>query len=142
MLKIKKMVQQVRNNPLHLILGLDLTVTGLMLLTHQRYFILATQLGNAAEKSKTTPQFGIVGIAIGIGLIGWSVGFLETTRANQVLLALSAAYLTWLGFNELMHAIFAPLSTPRMIMSGFQDLIMVLLSLYLAKTGPSNRDNE
>ena len=141
MLKIKKMVQQVRNNPLHLILGLDLTVTGLMLLTHQRYFFWPPKW-ETLLKIENNSAVGIVGIAIGIGLIGWSVGFLETTRANQVLLALSAAYLTWLGFNELMHAIFAPLSTPRMIMSGFQDLIMVLLSLYLAKTGPSNRDNE
>ena len=141
MLKIKKMVQQVRNNPLHLILGLDLTVTGLMLLTHQRYFFWPPNW-ETLLKIENNSAVGIVGIEIGIGLIGWSVGFLETTRANQVLLALSAAYLTWLGFNELIHAIFAPLSTPRMIMSGFQDLIMVLLSLYLAKTGPSNRDNE
>ena len=141
MLKIKKMVQQIRNNPLHLILGLDLTVTGLMLLTHQRYFFWPPYW-ETLLKIENNSAVGIVGIAIGIGLIGWSVGFLENTRANQVLLALSAAYLTWLGFNELMHAIFAPLSTPRMIISGFQDLIMVLLSLYLAKTGPSNRDNE
>lgn len=141
MARLKKAVTNLLSSPLHAIVGLDLLATGLMLLAHQRYFFWPPNW-ETLLKIENNSAVGIVGIAIGIGLIGWSVGFLETTRANQVLLALSAAYLTWLGFNELMHAIFAPLSTPRMIMSGFQDLIMVLLSLYLAKTGPSNRDNE
>nr|DAL95038.1 MAG TPA: hypothetical protein [Caudoviricetes sp.] len=141
MARLKKAVTNLLSSPLHAIVGLDLLATGLMLLTHQRYFFWPPNW-ETLLKIENNSAVGIVGIAIGIGLIGWSVGFLENTRANQVLLALSAAYLTWLGFNELMHAIFAPLSTPRMIMSGFQDLIMVLLSLYLAKTGPSNRDNE
>lgn len=137
--KMMKIVRQLKTNPLHLILGLDLIVTGIMLLTHHRYFFWPPNW-QTLLKIENNSIVGLVGIAIGIGLISWGVGFSKRIRANQFLLALSAAYLTWLGFTELMHAVFAPFSTPRMLTAGFQDLIMVLLSLYLAKIGPSNRD--
>lgn len=138
-MKVRSLIQRVIKGPLHQILGLDLIVTGLMLLTHHRYFFWPPNW-QTLLKIENNSIVGLVGIAIGIGLICWGAGLLETTRANQVLLALSAAYLTWLGCIELMHAVFAPLSNPRMFTAGFQYLIMVLLSLYLAKIGPSNRD--
>lgn len=139
MTKPKKAVANLLNNPLHAIVGLDLIVTGLMLLTHHRYFFWPPNWQTLLNIENNS-IVGLVGITIGIGLICWGIGFLKRIRANQFLLALSAAYLTWLGFTELMHALFAPLSTPRMLTAGSQDLIMVLLSLYLAKIGPSNRD--
>ena len=139
MQRAMKIIRQLKNNPLHLILGIDLIITGVMLLTHHSYFFWPPNWRTLLQIENNS-VVGLVGIAIGIGLIYWGVGLPENTRVNQFLLALSAAYLTWLGFTELMHAVFAPLSTPRMLTSGFQDLIMVLLSLYLAKIGPSNRD--
>ena len=139
MQKIMRIVKQLKNNPLHLFLGLDLVVAGLMLLTHHQYFFWPPNW-QVLLNIENNSVVGFVGIVIGIGLICWDAGLTGAARANQIFLALSAAYLTWLGCTELMHAIFAPLSTPRMLTAGFQDLIMVLLSLYLAKTGPSNRD--
>lgn len=137
--KLKKLIQRVSKDPLHLILGLDLVVTGLMLLTHRQYFFWPPNW-QALLNIENNYIIGIVGISTGIGLICWGIG--ESARVNRILLALSAAYLTWLGLTELMHAVFAPFNTPRMYIAGFQDLIMVLLSLYLAKIGPSNRDNK
>lgn len=139
MQKMMRIVQQLKTNPLHLILGIDLIVTGIMLLTHHSYFFWPPNWRTLLQIENNS-IVGLVGIAIGIGLISWGVGLSENNRVNQFLLALSASYLTWLGFTELMHAIFSPLGTPRMLTAGFQDLIMVLLSLYLAKTGPSNRN--
>ena len=137
MQKMMRIVQHLKNNPLHQILGLDLVVTGLMLLTHRQYFFWPPNW-QALLNIENNYIVGIVGISTGIGLICW--GASKSARVNRILLALSAAYLTWLGLTELMHAVFAPFNTPRMYIAGSQDLIMVLLSLYLAKIGPSNRD--
>lgn len=139
MQKMMKIVQQLKNNPLHLILGLDLIATGFMLLTHHQYFFWPPNW-QALLNIENNSIVGFVGIMTGIGLICWGAGLIEANRANQVLLALTAAYLTWMGCTELMHAAFAPLNTPRMYTSGFQDLTMVLLSLYLAKIGPHNKE--
>ena len=105
-----------RRHPLHVIVGLDLVVTGLILLTHRHYFfwppwpswVMAAENGIA---------IGLMGVVVGLGMIYWTVSSNKSIKLNQILIPTASAYFTLLAATEILHGLFAPLGTPHMYTS-------------------------
>ncbi len=128
-----------RKHPLHVIVGLDLIVTGLILLTHRHYFfwppqpaIITAVLNDAAV--------GLVGIATGIGMIAWAFSKTRSVKVDHWLITIATGYYTILCMTELAHALFAPEGEPHMITSGLSELVMTLVTLYMASLSSSKEE--
>lgn len=128
-----------RKHPLHLIIGLDLIVTGLILLTHRHYFfwppqppIITAVLNDAIV--------GIVGMASGIGMITWACSKVKSVKADHWLITIATGYYTILSMTELAHALFAPAGEPHMITSGISELVLALVTLYMASLSDSKEE--
>lgn len=128
-----------RRHPLHLIVGLDLIVTGLILLTHRHYFfwppqppIITAVLNDAIV--------GIVGMATGIGMITWACSKVKSVKADHWLITIATGYYTILSMTELAHALFAPAGEPHMITSGISELVLALVTLYMASLSDSKEE--
>lgn len=125
-----------RRHPLHLIVGLDLIVTGLILLTHRHYFfwppqpVIITAVLNDAI-------VGIVGMATGIGMIAWASSKVKSVKANRWLITIATGYYMLLSMTEFAHALFATQGEPHMFVSSIGELAMALVTLYMAKQSPS-----
>lgn len=130
-----------RRHPLHVIVGLDLIVTGLILLTHRHYFfwppqpvIITVVLNDAIV--------GIVGMATGIGMITWACSKTKSVKANHWLITTATGYYMLLSMTEFAHAIFARAGEPHMFVSGIGELAMALVTLYMAKQSPSGEEGD
>lgn len=128
-----------RRHPLHLIVGLDLIVTGLILLTHRHYFfwppqpaIITAVLNDAVV--------GLVGMVTGIGMIAWACAKTKSVKADHWLIAIATGYYTILSMTELAHALFAPAGEPHMITSGISELVLALVTLYMASLSSSKEE--
>ena len=128
-----------RKHPLHIIVGLDLIVTGLILLAHRHYFfwppqpaIITAVLNDAAV--------GLVGMATGIGMIAWAFSKARSVKVDHWLITIATGYYTILCMTELAHALFAPAGEPHMITSGLSELVMALVTLYMASLSSSKEE--
>ena len=139
MARLKKAVANLLNSPLHAIVGLDLLATGLILLTHRGYFfwppwpLWITTIENNF-------MVGLIGIVTGLGMIYWAISPKKSISLNRKLIPTASAYFTLLAVTEIMHGFFAPLGTPHMYTSGLSELIMVLITLYMARNSPTRYD--
>ena len=139
MARLKKAVANLQNSPLHAIVGLDLLATGLILLMHHKYFFwppwpawITTVENNVVV--------GLIGIVTGFGMIYWAVSSNKSIKLNQILIPTATAYFTLLAVTEFLHGFFAPLGTPHMYTSALSELIMTVITLYMAKTSPTRYD--
>lgn len=139
MQKMAKAVQQLKNNPLHAIVGLDLLATGMILLTNRRYFFWPPWPAWVTTVENDI-LIGLVGIVTGFGMIYWAISPQKSISLNRKLIPTASAYFTLLAATELLHGVFAPLGTPHMYTSGLSELIMTLITLYMARNSPTRYD--
>ncbi|WP_396583381.1 hypothetical protein [Lactobacillus delbrueckii] len=140
MTKAKKVVANLLKNSLHTIVGIDLLATGMILLTNRRYFFWPPWPAWAIE-AENDIAVGLIGVVIGLGMIYWAVSAKKSINLNRKLISTASAYYTLLAATEILHGIFAQLRTPHMYTSGLSELIMVLITLYMAKNSPTNHDD-
>lgn len=138
MARLKKAAANLLTSPLHAIVGLDLMATGLILITHHHYFFWPPWPAwiTAFENDSIV---GFVGLCTGTGMIWWSMVADKSIRANHLLIPMASAYYALLSMTELMHGLFAPAGTPHMYISGLSELVMMLITLYMAKASPTRR---
>lgn len=130
-----------RRHPLHLIVGLDLIVTGLVLITNNRYFFwpphpkIITDILN-------DDIVGAIGTLTGIGLIWWAYSKVKSVKVDHWLITIATGYYTILSMTEFGHAFFAQAGEPHMFTSGIGELVLVLVTLYMAKQSPSGEEGD
>lgn len=135
-MKMKKAVASLLSSPLHAIVGLDLLVTGLILLTNRNYFfwppwpVWITTVENNV-------MVGLIGVVTGLATIYWAISPKKSISLNRKLIPTASAYFTLLAATEIMHGLFAPLGTPHMYTSGLSELIMTLITLHVARNSPT-----
>ena len=139
MSRLKKAVANLLSSPLHAIVGLDLLTTGLILLTNRRYFFWPPWPAwiTAVENNMVV---GLIGVVAGLGMIYWATSSKKSISLNRKLIPTASAYFTLLAATELLHGFFAPLGTPHMYTSGLSELIMALITLYMARNSPTRYD--
>lgn len=137
--KPKKAVASLLSSPLHAIVGLDLLVTGLILLTHRRYFFWPPWPAWVME-AENGIAVGLIGVVVGLGMIYWAISTEKSISLNQMLIPTASAYFTLLAVTEFLHGFFAPLGTPHMYTSALSELVMTLITLYMAKASPTRHD--
>ena len=139
MARLKKAVASLLSSPLHAIVGLDLLTTGLILLTNRRYFFWPPWPAwiTAVENNMVV---GLIGVVAGLGMIYWATSSIKSISLNRKLIPTASAYFTLLAATELLHGFFAPLGTPHMYTSGLSELIMALITLYMARNSPTRYD--
>lgn len=86
MTKMKKTLADLLTDPLHVIIGFDLVVTGLILLTHRHYFFWPPwpEWITVLENDSIV---GFIGLCTGAGMIWWSVAKDKSIRANRLLIS-------------------------------------------------------
>lgn len=137
--KPKKAVANLLTDPLRAIVGLDLVVTGLILLTHHHYFFWPP-VPEWITSVENNIVVGLIGVVTGLGMIYWAVSPQNSISLNRKLIPTASAYFTLLAVTEFLHGFFAPLGTPHMYTSALSELIMTLITLYMAKTSPTRYD--
>lgn len=128
-------------HPLHLIVGLDLIVTGLILLTHHHYFFWPPQPPIITAVLNGT-LVGLVGMATGISMIAWACSKVKSAKVDHWLIAIATGYYTALSMTEFAHAFFAPAGEPHMITSGIGELVLALVTLYMASLSNSKEEDD
>ena len=136
MARLKKAVANLLSSQLHAIVGLDLLVTGLILLSHRRYFFWPPWPAWVIE-AENGVAVSLIGVVAGLGMFYWAVSTEKSIKLNQVLIPTASAYFTFLAVTEFLHGFFAPLGTPHMYTGALSELIMTLITLYMAKTSPT-----
>ena len=136
-------MKQVKlRDPLHMIVGFDLIVTGLILLFHRTYFFwppFPHWIANLENDSIV----GFVGVMTGLGMI-WYACQTQTDksiRLNRICLATASAYFTFLCMTELMHGLLAPQGEPHMLTTAAGELSLLLVTLHMAKASPTRRSS-
>ncbi len=140
MAKLKKAAANLLSNQLHAIVGFDLMATGLILLANRHYFFWPPwpEWITAFENDSIV---GFIGLCTGVGMIWWSMAEDKSIRANRLLIPTASAYYALLSMTELIHGLFAPAGTPHMYISGLSELVMMLITLYMAKASPTRRSS-
>lgn len=124
-----------------MIVGLDLIVTGLILISNDRYFFwpphpeIITDILN-------DDMVGAIGALTGIGLIWWAYSKVKSVKADHWLITTATGYYMLLSMTEFAHAIFARAGEPHMFVSGIGELAMALITLYMAKQSPSGEEGD
>lgn len=138
---LKKLINSAKQNILHVIIGADLAVIGIMLLSHHHYFFWPPQPEwiTAVENDSVV---GFVGLVTGIGLISWAFDDSRPIRINRILVSTASAYYALLGTTELLHGLFSPWGMPNMMTAGFSELALLLVTLYMAKISPTKEDGD
>ncbi|MBT8815612.1 hypothetical protein BTH98_01845 [Lactobacillus delbrueckii subsp. bulgaricus] len=139
MTQLKKAVASLLSSPLHAIVGLDLLVTGMILLTNRHYFFWPPWPAWVTE-AENDIAVGLIGVVVGLGMIYWAVSTKKSISLNQILIPTASAYFTLLAVTEFLHGFFAPLGTPHMYTSALSELIMTFITLYMARTSPTRLD--
>lgn len=135
----KKAVASLLSSPLHAIVGFDLLATGLILLTHRHYFFWPPWPSWVTE-AENDIVVGLIGVVVGFGMIYWAVSSEKSIKLNQILIPTASAYFTFLAVTEFLHGLFAPIGTPHMYTGALSELIMTVITLYMAKTSPTRYD--
>lgn len=78
----------------------------------------------------------------GIGLIWWAYSKVKSVKADHWLITIATGYYTILSMTEFSHALFSPAGEPHMFMSGIGELVMALVTLYMAKQSPSGEEGD
>lgn len=76
----------------------------------------------------------------GIGLIWWACSKVKSVKADHWMITTATGYYTILSMTEFSHALFSPLGEPHMFISGIGELVMALVTLYMAKQSPSGEE--
>lgn len=136
MSRLKKAVANLLSSPLHVIVGLDLVATGLILLMHHKYFFWPPwpEWITTVENNVVV---GLIGVVIGLGMIYWAISSQKSISLNRKLVPTASSYFTLLAVTEFLHGFFAPLGTPHMYTSALSELIMTLITLYMARNSPT-----
>ena len=82
MARPKKVASRLQNSPLHAIVGLDLLVTGLILLTHHHYFFWPPWPAWIISVENNV-MVGLIGVVIGLGMIYWAVSPQKSISLNR-----------------------------------------------------------
>ena len=130
-----------RKHPLHLIVGLDLVVTGLILMANDRYFFWPPNPEIIID-ILNDDVVGAIGMLTGIGLIWWAYSKVKSVKANHWLITTATGYYMLLSMTEFGHALFASKGEPHMFVSGIGELAMALVTLYMAKQSPSGEEGD
>ena len=131
-----KAIKHRLSHPLHLLVGLDLITTVGVLLLNRHYFFWPpwpswiTTIENGIF-------IGLIGVVTGLGMIYWAISTEKSIRLNRILIPTASAYFTMLAATEILHGFFAQLGTPHMYTSGLSELIMTLITLYMARNSPT-----
>ncbi|AZA17122.1 MAG: hypothetical protein DQL93_07905 [Lactobacillus delbrueckii subsp. lactis] len=136
MTKTKKAVASLLTSPLHAIVGLDLLVTGLILLIHRHYFFWPPWPSWVME-AENDIAVGLIGVVAGLGMFYWAISTDKSIRLNRILIPTASAYFTFLAVIEFLHGVFSQLGTPHMYTSGLSELIMTLITLHMARNTPT-----
>ncbi len=128
-------------HPLHVIVGLDLIVTGLTLMANDRYFFWPPNPEIIID-ILNDDLVGAIGTLTGIGLIWWAYSKVKSVKANHWLITTATGYYMLLSMTEFAHAIFARAGEPHMFVSGIGELAMALVTLYMAKQSPSGEEGD
>lgn len=139
MTKPKKAVANLLSSQFHAIVGLDLLVTGLILLTHRHYFFWPPWPAWVMEVENGI-AVGLIGVVAGLGMFYWAISTEKSIKLNRILIPIASSYFTFLAVTEFLHGFFAPLGTPHMYTSALSELIMTFITLYMAKTSPTRHD--
>lgn len=135
MKKQKTVARSLLSSPLHVIVGLDLLVTGLILLTHRHYFFWPPWPSWVME-AENGIAVGLIGVVAGLGMFYWAVSTEKSIKLNQVLIPTASAYFTLLAVTEFLHGFFAPLGTPHMYTGALSELIMTFVTLLHGEDQP------
>lgn len=138
---LNELINSAKQNILHIIIGTNLIVIGLMLLSHHHYFFWPPQPTwiTAVENDSVV---GFVGLVTGIGLISWAFDDSKPIRINQLLVSTASAYYALLSATELLHGLFSPRGVPNMMTAGITELALLLVTLYMAKISPTKEDDD
>lgn len=128
-------------SPLHLIVGLDLIATGLILMNNDRYFFWPPH-PEFITAVLNDDVVGAIGTLTGLGLIWWAYSKVKSVKADHWLITIATGYYTILSMTEFSHALFSPAGEPHMFMSGIGELVMALVTLYMAKQSPSGEEGD
>lgn len=135
---LRKIKARLLNNGWHCIVGLSLILNGIVLITNSHYFFWPPQPKFITD-FLNDDVIGYTGILLGIGMIYWAYQESGSFKLNRFLLAGSSAFYTMIGLTELMQIIFANSFTPRMEWGEISDLIMALVTLYMARESPTRK---
>lgn len=130
---------RLSENPLHLILGSDLIATGITLVSHHHYFFWPPH-PEFVTAILNDSVVGTLGIATGIGMIAWACTKAKSVKVDHWLITIATGYYTILSMTELAHALFAPAGEPHMITSGISELVLALVTLYMASLSDSKEE--
>ncbi|XJZ60496.1 hypothetical protein ACIA4Q_03945 [Lactobacillus delbrueckii subsp. bulgaricus] len=84
----------------------------------------------------------IVGAATGIGMIVWACSKNKSVKVDHCLITIATGYYTILSMTEFAHALFAQAGEPHMITSGIGELVLALVTLYMASRSDSSDSKE
>lgn len=125
------------SHPLHLLVGLDLVATGLILLFNRHYFFWPPQ-PQIITAILNDSVVGFIGVCLGLGMIAWVLSHSRPAVVDHWIITLSTAYYTVIAMTELAHAFFGRGGFQGyMAMDAMSDLIMVGIVLYMAKNSDS-----
>lgn len=140
MQKLKRILKRASDHSLHLIVGLDLMVTGFVLLSNHHYFFYPPY-PKEITLIENNSIVGFLGITVGALMICWVFGKDRSVKLNQWLTSLAAGYFAILSVVGLTH-LFAPNSMPNMITDVIGKISMMLICWYMAKNNKSEGDHE
>lgn len=138
---LRKLINSAKQNILHIVIGANLAVIGIMLLVHHHYFFWPPQPEwiTAAENDSVV---GFVGLVTGVGLISWAFDEKKPIELNRILVSTASAYYAFLSATELLHGLFSPQGVPNMMTAGVTELALLLVTLYMAKISPTKEDDD
>lgn len=136
---LRRAMKRLLNNGWHCIVGFSLILNGVVLTVSTRYFFWPPHPRFITD-FLNDDIVGYTGILIGVGMIHWAYQEHGSYKMNRFLLASSSSFYTMLGLTELMHSLFAHPFTPRMEWGAISDLVMVLVTLYMARESPTRKD--
>lgn len=127
----------MNKHPLHLLVGLDLVATGMILLFNRHYFFWPPQ-PEIITAILNDSIIGFIGVCLGLGMIAWALSHRKSVEVDHWIITLSTAYYTVIAMTELAHAFFGRGGFQGyMAMDAMSDLIMVGIVLYMAKNSDS-----
>lgn len=138
---LKKLINSAKQNILHVIIGTNLAVIGIMLLSHHHYFFWPPQ-PTWITSVENDSVVGFVGLVTGISLISWAFDDSRPIKINQILVSTASAYYALLSATELLHGLFSPRGVPNMMTAGVTELALLFVTLYMAKISPTKKDDD
>lgn len=114
-------------NPLHLMIGILMTVVGYRLMTSRDYFFWPPNLAWLFNDD----AFGFFGLIVGVGLIIYTVRNKPNMDINTVLLSCAGGFVAVLAALTLGHDMFA--GAHKMAITGFLAVGWVFIIFYTAR---------